>query len=129
MDSHRLQNVAPPLPIDISIFQQILTYTFKDLAPPHVSIRSDESTRQHGAGSQTLEASKNANPIYYNHWYNNASVIDSILLGGSDYYILATDNLKNLVIDIAIDATLVERSPKDDSDGKYQYDICISITK
>jgi len=120
MDSHTLQNDARPLTDDIKIFQQVMANTLKKCGSfasrkPFTVLPGQHSFTQ---DIEFLDTIENVKPVYYNHWYDNALVIDSILLGGSEYYTLSRDYLGNFVIDIEIDEALVERSPTDDSDGK-----------
>ncbi|CAO3677126.1 unnamed protein product [Umbelopsis ramanniana] len=119
MDSHTLLNDAQPLSDDMKTLQQLMSITLKDGASQFTARQPFTFRRRHPANGQIIQVlvtSELVKPLYYNHGYDSALVIDSILLGGSDYYTLSRDYLGNFVIDIEIDETLVQRSPTDDSD-------------
>jgi hypothetical protein len=121
MDPHTLQNDAQPLSDDMTILQQVMAITLKKCASPPALIkpmRFFPGQPLYMQDIEILDTIENVKPVYYNHWYDNALVIDSILLGGCEYYTLSRDYLGNFVIDLEIDETLVERSPTDESDGK-----------
>lgn len=120
MDLHTLLNDARPPP-DVKNLQQLMSMTLKDGASQFTARKPFKVLRRHPANAQIIQVlitNELVKPLYYNHGYDSALVIDSILLGGSDYYTLSRDYLGNFVIDIEIDETLVQRSPTDDSDGK-----------
>lgn len=121
MDSHVLPNDAQPLSDDIKMLQQLMSITFVNGASQFTRRKSFGILSGQHASTHNIENSDTNNSfetVYYNHRYDSALVIDSILLGGSEYYTLSRDCFGNFVIDIDIDETLVKRSPTDDSDGK-----------
>ncbi|CAO3677134.1 unnamed protein product [Umbelopsis ramanniana] len=104
---------------DVKTLQQFMSITLKDGVSQFTARNPFNVLPGHPAYAQNIEVlvtNKIVKPLYYNHVYDSALVIDSILLGGSEYYTLSRDYLGNFVIDIEIDGTLVERSPTDDSD-------------